>query len=79
MVLAWIYFVAATFFTQLLFFNMLIAIMGTTYDRVQENRERSILSMRTILLSEYIYIVRLGQRFQDFRYIYIAKPVEAEF
>ena len=63
MVLAWIYFVAATFFTQLLFFNMLIGIMGTTYDRVLENKDRSVLSMRTSLLAEYIYIVKLGSRF----------------
>jgi hypothetical protein len=73
MVLVWAYFFAATFFTQLLFFNMLIAIMGTTYNRVLETSERSILKMKTKVLAEFIYVIRLGRRFKDFRYLYVAK------
>ena len=34
--LIWVYFILATFFTQIMFFNMLIAIMGETYARVTE-------------------------------------------
>ena len=32
--------VGATFFTQITMLNMLIAIMGDTFDRVMENRIR---------------------------------------
>lgn len=36
-------FLAATFITNLVFLNMLIAIMGDTYGKVSEKWERSAL------------------------------------
>ena len=33
-ILGWIYFVFATFFTNITFMNMLIALMGTTFGKV---------------------------------------------
>lgn len=38
-VLVWLIFVATTFITQVTFLNMLIAIMGDTFDRVSEVKE----------------------------------------
>ena len=35
----WLLFIASTFITQITFLNMLIAIMGDTYDRVSENKD----------------------------------------
>ena len=39
MSLCWIFFILATFFSLILMLNMLIAIMGDTFERVMENRE----------------------------------------
>ena len=38
MFLVYIFFLGATFLTQITFLNMLIAIMGDTYGRVKENQ-----------------------------------------
>ena len=42
-ILCWIYFVLATFFTQITFMNMLIALMGVTFERVSDAKERNAL------------------------------------
>jgi hypothetical protein len=39
--LEWVYFIAATFFTNIVFLNMLIAIMGDTFDKLTEKKERN--------------------------------------
>lgn len=39
--LEWIYFIMATFFTQIVFLNMLIAIMGDTFNRITEKKSRN--------------------------------------
>ena len=36
----WFFFFLATFFSQIIVFNMLIAIMGDTYDRVSETKKQ---------------------------------------
>ena len=38
MIICYVFFLAATFVTQLTFLNMLIAIMGDTFGRVIENK-----------------------------------------
>ena len=40
---AWFYFLMATFFTNIMFLNMLIAIMGDTFDRLTEKKDRNSL------------------------------------
>ena len=37
--LIWLYFLATTFITNIMIFNMLIAIMQTTYDRVRASEK----------------------------------------
>lgn len=39
--LEWVYFILATFLTQIVFLNMLIAIMGDTFDRLTEKKSRN--------------------------------------
>ena len=51
----WTYFILATFFTQILFFNMLITVMGTTYSYVMENKDRFNLIAHTRILAKYVY------------------------
>ena len=66
----------ATFISQIVFFNMLIAIMSTTYSDVMEHRERNVLRMRTKLFTDYIRWLNLIGKKQkklfEQRYIYSA-------
>lgn len=46
-ILMWLLFLFATFITMLVFFNMIIAIMGETFNTVNENWKRSSLIEKT--------------------------------
>jgi hypothetical protein len=62
--------------SQIVFFNMLIAIMSTTYSDVMENKDRNVLRMRTKLFTDYIRWLNLIGKKQkklfEQRYIYSA-------
>ena len=72
--LPWIFFVAATFLSQVLIFNMLIAIMGDTYARVSEMKNQAALKEKIGILCDYLRIV------SDFpsrdSYIIVLKPAK---
>ena len=51
-VLCFGFFIASTFITQLTMLNMLIAIMGDTYERVMENREVNATRTKLELMSD---------------------------
>jgi len=51
-VLLWIYFVLATFFTNVMFLNMLIAIMSDTFARITENKAKYALKERTEIIAD---------------------------
>ena len=70
----WVYFILATFFTQILFFNMLIAIMGETYGRVTEAKERAALMERTHLYADWLWAIKLTDKIQGQRYLYVVRP-----
>ena len=55
--IAWITFMGATLITQIMFLNMLIAIMGDTFERVTESREQSALAEKIRILADYVYVV----------------------
>lgn len=57
--LLWIYFILSTFLTQIVFFNMLIAVMGTSYEQVMENKDRSNLISRTMMLSAFVFVCNI--------------------
>ena len=72
-ILLWVFFILATYFTQLLFFNMLITVMGTTFDEIMENAERQRLIAKTKILAKYVYVCKItAERLSKHRYIYIA-------
>ena len=48
----------ATFLTQITFLNLLIAIMGDTFDRVSEVKEQSALAEKIKIIADYIVVVR---------------------
>ena len=52
----WTFFILSTLFVNLVVFNMIIAIMGDTFDRVFENKQRSILLLKIQVLGEYSFL-----------------------
>lgn len=55
--LPFMFFLLATFFTNIVFLNMMIAIMGDTFDKMTEKKERNGLRERTKLYADFmIYI-----------------------
>lgn len=77
-VIIWIYFILSTFFTQIMFLNMLIAIMGTTYERVMESKERASLMERTHLYADWLWAIRLTKELEGQRYLYVIRPKTEE-
>ena len=57
-IVVWTIFIATTFITQITFLNMLIAVMGDTFDRVSEVKEQSALAEKIQILADYVIIVR---------------------
>ena len=70
--LIWIYFLATTFITNIMIFNMLIAIMQTTYDRVRANEKIQTLMIQTKIQTKNLFLLGKRQPFGSSRYLYIA-------
>jgi hypothetical protein len=67
------YFTGATLFTQIMFLNMLIAIMGETFGSVSEAKERSALMERTHLYADFMWAIRLTKALEGKRYLYVVR------
>ena len=57
--LIWTFFLLATFITQLLFMNLLIAIMGDTFDRVQEMKVQAAAKEKISMITDFIWVLDL--------------------
>ena len=57
-VLVYVFFTLATFLTAVTALNMLIAIMGNTYDEVNDGYEEHSRQMKLSLLSDYVAHIR---------------------
>ena len=80
-VLVWIIFLVTTFVTQITMLNMLIAIMGNTFDNVIEKRSLHAIQMRLSILGEYKNIVNRVKKdaYQDLEnFIYVVYPIVDE-
>lgn len=53
MPIVWCLFIMATFFTQITMLNMLIAIMGDTFDKVTENKKTFTTRTKLQILGDY--------------------------
>lgn len=73
--LLWVYFILATFFTQVMFLNMLIAIMGQTFGRVVEAKDRNQRMESTRIYADFLWMIQLTDELKDMRYLYVIKPV----
>ena len=57
MSLVYLFFTLATFFTQITFLNMLIAIMGDTFGRVIENKANYGLQTKLSIMGDYTAVI----------------------
>lgn len=55
--LCFFFFLLSTFFTQITFLNMLIAIMGDTYGRVMENKIQYGLQTKLQIMGDYTAVI----------------------
>lgn len=69
----WCLFILATFITQITVLNMLIAIMGDTFDSVTENQEQAAMKEKLSILNDFVYIVGFEAEKED-KFIFAAKP-----
>ena len=72
--LVWILFLFTTFFSQIVIFNILIAIMGDTYDSVFANMERVKLKLKIEVISDYMFVVRSEKQIKKF--LFVVTPTE---
>ena len=68
--LAWLIFVSATFFSQIIILNMLIAIMSDTYDRVMEMQEIAKMKLKVSILDDLSHLVEVEEKLK--RYLFAA-------
>lgn len=52
--LVYFYFIGTTFFTQVVFFNTLVAVIGESYSERWQKRDSYALMQRTAIYSDYI-------------------------
>lgn len=57
MSLVYLFFTLATFFTQITFLNMLIAIMGDTFGRVIENKANYGMQTKLSIMGDYTAVI----------------------
>ena len=76
----WVFFLAATFFTQVVFLNMLIAIMGNTFDFVIERKSMYALQTKLDILADYYWVIaERNPSQQNNIYLFVVRPkVDAE-
>lgn len=74
----WTIFVLATFITNVVFLNMLIAIMGDTFARVTENRAHNTMIEQTNFNGDFISVVKKDPNFDKCPFLYIVTPIGEE-
>ena len=69
-------FIITTFIMQITFLNMLIAIMGDTFDRVIEQRPTFSLKNKLMILASMENIIRTNETVDDSKvFLYVIQPV----
>lgn len=57
---------------------MLIALMGVTFERVSDAKERNALMETTQMCADFLWAISLSKTLEGKRYLYIVKPIENE-
>ena len=74
--MVWLYFIAATIITNVNFFNVLIAIVSDTFERITESRQFYALMQRTEIFSDFISMIKIESLITDNRFLYVMQPVD---
>lgn len=77
-VFMWIFFLIATVIVQLIFMNMLIALMGSSYEKINGILQQSTLKELCIMMTDNLGLLQLDQLFKDKRYILWLTPGGAQ-
>ena len=72
----WTLFIFATFIVQITFMNMLIAIMGDTFDKVTDAKIESSLSEKISMLADFRKILKLFKIDLKAQYLFVVTPPE---
>lgn len=64
-IMIYVLFFLATFLTQVTALNMIIAIMGATFDKVKDSQEQHEREMKISLLCDYIEVIRKKKGVND--------------
>ena len=55
--LIYVLFILSSFIIQITFLNMLIAIMGDTFDRATEERENNARETKLRIMGDYVHLI----------------------
>ena len=74
--LLWVLFIFTTFISQITFLNMLIAIMGDTFDRVMEQKPTYSLKNKLMLMASMKSIIGSKEKEDATKvFLYVIQPV----
>ena len=68
-IIAWFFFLLATFLVLVVFMNMLIAMMGETFAVVQTIQEETALAEQVQLIEDHIWLIDLKAEYDLKKYI----------
>ncbi|CAI2381450.1 unnamed protein product [Moneuplotes crassus] len=74
----WIFFLLDTLIILIVLLNLVIAIMGDTFDRVQETQENSMLQELSNMIRENEFLFSRSRAFRKAKYIVVIEPEKAE-
>ena len=66
---AWFFFLLGTFLVLVVFMNMLIAMMGETFSKVQLIQEETALLEQVQLIEDHIWLIDLKKEYEYKKYI----------
>ena len=79
-ILCYVFFICATFITQITMFNMLIAIMGDTFEQITENKALNSTKSRLELMGDLQanLMAQKKQKEKGGRFLFLIKPRETQ-
>jgi uncharacterized membrane protein len=72
----WIIFILATIIIQLVFLNLLIAIMSESFNKIYANMERASVKETCIMILDHFWILNISETFAKNRYVLWLKATE---
>lgn len=74
----WLYFGLATLISQVIMLNILIAIVNDSYAKIMEFKKLYRLQQRTKMYNDYVFTLKIDEKFTKLLFIYIIKPEKEE-